>query len=267
MISLIDMNNANFGETLTDDDLLAIKDIMIQQFTLPGFKLGPASEFVFKNHRGFKSEGSGAVGEFTFKIVLKFFLFSHYIVEFQELYNDDNSIFLPIEESLRIGTEQNLSGMQTISYNGYSFVYNADKMLASIQKQEDVITFFFHFKDSNDGDTFLKINFFTKSADNLYGDALEWSNRMIDLYSKGYATFDMKPMERATFLGKSGYQRSGIGTLTVIGKKAKIVQKVCGYNGRFTTATIQQTLNNNGQVPKEVDELFKAVEESLRYSE
>jgi len=66
------------------------------------------------------------------KIIIKGVLFSHYMVMFQEWYGDDNEAdYLAIENSLRIADKNELSGMQIISNKGYSFAYDADKLMAS----------------------------------------------------------------------------------------------------------------------------------------
>ena len=74
-------------------------------------------------------------------------------------------------------------------------------------------------------------------------------------------------MEKTTFLGKSGYMRMGTGQMKIADYNIKLTMKVCNYHGYFTTEIGQQSLNEKGQASKEVEELFKAVEASLRYSD
>ena len=269
IVTVSDLNNNDLGEDFTEDILVMLKDDVAQPFFAKmGLESGNATEYTLKKHRGFKAEGTGTFYGQQLKIVLKCILFSHYMVMFQEWYGDDNSAdYQAIENSLRISSNNGkLSGMQTISYEGYSFDYDADKLMASTKIQDNCITFYFSCKDANYGDSFLEYNFTSNKTDNLYGDANNWLDNMANVLPKLYASIDLKPMEKATFLGKSGYMRTGYGSINLTGQKVKFTFKVCNYNGYFTTGSIQQSLNANGQVPKEIDELFKAVEASLKYS-
>ena len=204
----------------------------------------------------------------TAKVVFKCTLFSHYMVVFVEYYGEDySSDYHAIEESLRLAQEQNLNGMQTISDGGFSFVYDADKLLASTKSKDNIQTFTFSCKYPRHGDCFIEISFCTKSTENLYGDAIFWFDTLKDIYSSTYANLEMKPMEKTTFLGKSGYMRMGTGQMKIADYNIKLTMKVCNYHGYFTTEIGQQSLNEKGQASKEVEELFKAVEASLRYSD
>ncbi len=268
ILTITDLKNTGMDGVITDEMLLLAKDNILSPFKQMGFTCGPTSEYKFQKHRGFKVDATGTMADIPIKITMKCFLFAQYMVIFQEWYGEDCSAeYQTIENSLRISSgNEKLSGMQTISKEGYCFTYDADKLMASSKKEDGVINFYFSCKDASYGDTFIQFDFYSKSGENLYGDAFTHFDTLVDLITKTYAKIDLKPMEKTTFLGKSGYMRTGLGQIITSGQKVKFTYKACNYNGKFTLGTVQQALNANGQVPKEVDELFKAVEASLKYS-
>ena len=268
IIAISDINKMRLDGGISDNDLDLMKYGVIQPYKKMGIEFEPSSEYFFKNRKGFKMKGTGTLYDIPCKLIIKCFLFSHYLVLFQEMYGEDNEAdYLAIENSLRISSgNEKQTGMQTISNDGYSFTYDADKLMASTKKQNGSTTFYFSCKDAKYGETFLQIEFSSKSVENLYGDAKTILDAIGDLFAKSYAILDMQPMERGTFLGKSGYYSTGTGNLKITGQKVRLTYKICNYNGKFTTGAIHQILDSNGQVPKEINELFSAVEASLKYS-
>ena len=251
--------------TEMDDELLSGELVGLREsFQSIGFTMEPYKRFTSKTHCGYKSEGTGVLMDIPVRVVSKVCGVSHFFVNFLEYYGADYSEdYERIEESMRISTKAKLTGIQTISNNGYSFNYNADNMIAITNNTETETMFTFTSTDANSSDSFLEFNFTTKDIGNFYAYANTWFSQMVDLFSKTYAKINFTPMERVTFFGQPGYLRKGIGILNLSAKQVKITLKVCRYKGKFVWSVAQQSLDDDEMPLADIDEQFKKIENSM----
>ena len=263
-ISMLIIGVMDYGMEISDE-LLSIEIVGIRNvFQKSGFSMGPFQKFTNKILRGYKSEGTCEMMGRPVKVVSKICGFSTFLVQFLEYYGTDySSDYERIEESIQISSKPKITGMQSISNNGFAFDYNADKILATTNSTESVTAFTFTSKDANSGDCFMEFNFTTKDMDFLYGSASSWFSQMVDILSKNYAQVDLAPMEHTTVLGQPGYMRTGLGSLNLFSKPVQITLKVCRFNGKFVWTMTQQTLNEEGKPSVDVEEQFQLIEKSI----
>lgn len=239
----------------------------------------PFAEFKTDVLYGLKTEAKGTMQNQPFDVVIKFVSFGDYYIQFMEYYGEDFSDeYYAIEESLRLSDKKATTGTQTIAEGGYSFIYNANRVMAMSNSINGVPKFTFTYTASTTGDNFLEYNFptidmgnfearDTKERQQKFKDySAEWFDKIENALREYFTRKEFGDMEPVEFLGQPGYMKKGIAIQKHTGEEVLFTIQVCLHSGKFVWSFRQQSLDITKQPLEEIEALFQAIESSFRYT-